>query len=342
MATKILAGAVIQANAIIAGIDADSPPVIIEQPSFTVTFDHAEIVREGETVNVIVDVSNLADGNEVTYAVTHFDPEYMIDEEDVEDYEFNEDTSYGTLQVTNGKLEFTIKPENDFTSDGPKLARLYFWIGDEDYMWDNLASYADVHEFMVHDPFGFVSPTFTVANLQESYEEGEVITVDVSTTNITDGTTLFIEPRSFYDNTPNSTNRLDFDEFPSFEVEVQNNSFQFSLSALDDGIEEGTEVITFSVYGYYGSEEDGLAAIGNIYIVDAAAAVYEYPLAVAEDPTSATWRASYAPAGYTFTPNVGITAAAPITNMGLMFKGNATFNADISSWVSPSDVFITI
>ena len=52
----------------------------------------------------------------------------------------------------------------------------------------------------------------------------------------------------------------------------------------------------------------------------------------ATDPTSETWRSSYAPNGYEFIPNVGIRSKGDLTRMDFMFKNNATFNADISSW----------
>ena len=52
----------------------------------------------------------------------------------------------------------------------------------------------------------------------------------------------------------------------------------------------------------------------------------------ATDPTSVTWRSSYAPSGYEFIPNVGIRSKGDLTSTQFMFNGNATFNADISSW----------
>ena len=52
----------------------------------------------------------------------------------------------------------------------------------------------------------------------------------------------------------------------------------------------------------------------------------------ATDPTNATWRGVYAPSGYEFIPNVGFRSKSDLTRMDFMFKNNATFNADISSW----------
>ena len=73
-----------------------------------------------------------------------------------------------------------------------------------------------------------------------------------------------------------------------------------------------------------------------------AAKAYKYPLSnTATDPTTPAWRNNvssetglpFAPAGYTFYPNEGIGADAPITSLVTMFHGNSTFNdPDISSW----------
>lgn len=52
----------------------------------------------------------------------------------------------------------------------------------------------------------------------------------------------------------------------------------------------------------------------------------------ATDPTNTSWRSTYAPNGYEFIPNVGIRSKGDLTRMDFMFKNNATFNADISSW----------
>ena len=57
-----------------------------------------------------------------------------------------------------------------------------------------------------------------------------------------------------------------------------------------------------------------------------------YPLNVAEDPTNEYWRLYDAPAGYTFTPYVGIRSGVAIQSMKNMFKDNTTFNEDISGW----------
>ena len=61
---------------------------------------------------------------------------------------------------------------------------------------------------------------------------------------------------------------------------------------------------------------------------------YFLPLSNSEtDPTSQTWRDNHAPAGYTFTPNVGIRADAQFTDFTSMFEGNSTFNdPDVATW----------
>lgn len=63
-------------------------------------------------------------------------------------------------------------------------------------------------------------------------------------------------------------------------------------------------------------------------------AAYSYALTNSStDPTNVTWRGSFAPADYSFTPNVGISSSAPIVIATGMFEGNATFNdPDISTW----------
>jgi len=61
---------------------------------------------------------------------------------------------------------------------------------------------------------------------------------------------------------------------------------------------------------------------------------YKYPLSnTATDPTYSNWRNNFGPAGYTFYPNEGIGADAPITGLNQIFQNNTTFNdPDISSW----------
>ena len=63
---------------------------------------------------------------------------------------------------------------------------------------------------------------------------------------------------------------------------------------------------------------------------------YFYPLSnSATDPTSQTWRDNHAPAGYTFTPNVGISATEHFTDFTSMFEGNSTFNdPDVATWMT--------
>ena len=63
---------------------------------------------------------------------------------------------------------------------------------------------------------------------------------------------------------------------------------------------------------------------------------YFYPLTnSATDPTSQTWRDNHAPAGYTFTPNVGISATEQFTDFTSMFEGNSTFNdPDVATWMT--------
>ena len=51
----------------------------------------------------------------------------------------------------------------------------------------------------------------------------------------------------------------------------------------------------------------------------------------ATDPTSSSWRSNNV--GYTFTPNVGITTATPMTNAYRMFDNNTTFNdPGVATW----------
>jgi len=67
---------------------------------------------------------------------------------------------------------------------------------------------------------------------------------------------------------------------------------------------------------------------------------YRLPLTnTSTDPTSQYWRDNHAPAGYQFTPNVGISATAIFTSFERMFEGNPTFNdSDVATWpiVQPS------
>jgi surface protein len=64
---------------------------------------------------------------------------------------------------------------------------------------------------------------------------------------------------------------------------------------------------------------------------------YEYQLSnTATDPTSTTWRTSFAPADTFFFPNIGMYSLTPITDATQMFQSSTVNDEDIANWDTSS------
>jgi hypothetical protein len=178
-------------------------------------------------------VSSVNEGSSVTFNISGTnipDGAYYWMVSNAGDFATN--TAYGFAQITNNSGSFSVTPTADLTTEGSETFVGYLYSPGGDQL---LATSTPV---TINDTSQPAIPTYSVTPAASSVNEGSSITFNVTTANVTNGTTLYWVVSN------NTTGIIDFSpEYGSFVI--NSNSGSFSVSIAADATTEGSE--TFAV-----------------------------------------------------------------------------------------------
>ena len=170
-------------------------------------------VNEGSSVIFTLTTTNVIDGTTIGYTVTG------IDAGDVSE------SLSGNFTVNSNSATATFNVTADATTEGSELMTL------------SLAGISESHSVNINDTSITPSaPTYTVTPVATEIDEGSALTLNVTTTDVADATTLYwtvSEPGEFNTSSGSFT--------------ITSNTGSFSVTPGNDLLTEGTETFTVSI-----------------------------------------------------------------------------------------------
>ena len=175
-------------------------------------------VNEGESITYTITTTNVLDG-------TTFRIDGLGSTANLRDFDpFNL-----TIVIQNNTASFTVKVVEDLVTEGSESVTLR--LCEIDYTV--LASAAPV---TINDT-STSPPTYAIVADKGSVNEGDVVTYTITTTNVNDGTVLYLTNAG-------TTNNSDFDgDVPKREITIVNNTATMSLILTSDSATEGDQTI---------------------------------------------------------------------------------------------------
>lgn len=167
-------------------------------------------VNEGESVTVTLTTTNVADGTSVGYTVTG------IDSADIGE------SLTGSFVVNSNTASKVFTLAADATTEGTETMTI------------SLIGVSETVTVTVNDTS--VAPTYTATPVSSTIAEGSVLTVDVATTDVPDGTTLYwtvSQPGEFITSTGSFT--------------ITSGAGTFTVTPAEDALTEGDETFTVSI-----------------------------------------------------------------------------------------------
>ena len=291
-------------------IDLSLTPIVISYDSFV---SNVSEISENGLIIFTLTTSNVNNGTAVGYTISG-----------VSNDDINSPTPIDYLTVIDNTATLLISTQQDRLTEGDEV--LTVTLADADSQNNPTQSLSvsvtitDTSKTPVYN-----SGSFNLLSIDE--DDTTMVSYTLSTSNIPDGTTVgyIVTGVTIEDIT-----------LPALAgtLTINSNTSTLVFAARADVVAEGEEILTLTLDAAdsLNTQTGGLES--TLIINDTSVTLYDYPLSNSvTDPTSAEWRASNAPADYTFIPNVGIRATAVITNMESMFKDSSAFNdADISGW----------
>ena len=216
--------------------------VLITDPFWSVTSD-VNYLAEGDTVTFTVETLNIPDGTNFTYRL-----EGSISKTDIVGYRLisSVDIDANPLEIIDGKCVIPLQ----IAADGDIEDEEYFNFIIDSYRdadgnnidVENVSTQVVIQGEILEDTA--IAPTFTVTPDKLTYKEGQTITYTITTTNITDGTTLQ------YTLYGPSISKSDFDNKSLFgNFTIINNQAKVYVGIADDKETESDETVTFLING---------------------------------------------------------------------------------------------
>jgi plastocyanin len=187
----------------------ESSPEQVQPPTYTLS-SNASTINEGDTVTINLTTTNVSDGTNIGYLISG------VDSNDIEV------PLTGTFVVNNNSDILEITVTEDTITEGLETLVI------------SLIGLNESIGITINDTS--ITPTYSITPENTTVDEGASVTMNISTTEIANGTTLYwtvSEPTEF--------------NISSGSVTVNNNSAAFDVSPAADTLTEGTETFTVSL-----------------------------------------------------------------------------------------------
>lgn len=174
-----------------ADFNGDAAPVPPAPPATYSVSISPVTYNEGSTINANVSTTSVANGTTLFWTVTG----------GVVATDFNNNANSGSFSVNNNSGSFTIQLANDLTTEGNETFQVELRTGSITGPIVHTSSTV----ITITDTSTTPPPTYATTINPLTYDEGDTITVNVTTTNVATGTTLFwtangVEAADFVDN----------------------------------------------------------------------------------------------------------------------------------------------
>jgi plastocyanin len=185
-------------------------------PTYSVT-PAANNVNEGSALTINVATTNITDGSTLYWTVTN-----------AGDFA----TSSGSFTINSNSGSFSVTPTADATTEGPETFTVQIRTGSVSGTVVATSSTITINDTSTTP----VVPTYAVTPTANNVNEGIALTINVATTNVNNGTTLYWTV----------TNAGDFIT-SSGSFTINSNAGSFTVTPAADAITEGPETFTVSI-----------------------------------------------------------------------------------------------
>lgn len=191
----------------------------IANPTFSIT-PSSSTVNEGDTVTFNINTTNINFGQVLYWSITGSGGFTSSD--------FTNTIMSGSVSISNNFASFSKTLTNDLTTEGTESFTVLLRL--------NSTSGTIVSQTTVTISDTSLTPTATITPSTLSPNEGNVINVNVSTTNIPNGTTLYMTVEDVSNGEP-------FEDFDTnqFTVTINSGSGSNAIATIVDGLTEGPE-----------------------------------------------------------------------------------------------------
>lgn len=215
----------------------------IQTPVYNIEADK-EVVSEGESIIYTISTLNVSDGTELNYTFSGNEitiNDIIIDENDQNNIynvtPSSENNLVGSVKVFNNKSIIKVKVSEDNVLEKSELLTLSI---DGVGVSSNVIILANLNEQVQEDP----GITIEVTSDKFSYNEGETIIYNITTTNVEDGT---IFSYALFGNNISEDDFVNKSFYGSFTV--VENSAKVYVGIEKDLILEQEEIVTFNIVG---------------------------------------------------------------------------------------------
>lgn len=191
----------------------------IRNPTFNIT-PSSSTVNEGSPVTFNINTTNINNGQTLFYNIGGSGG-FTADD-------FTNTTMSGSINISSNFASFSKTLANDFTTEGTESFTVFLRL--------NSISGTIVSQTTVTVSDTSLTPTATITPSTLTPNEGNLISVNVSTTNIPNGTTLYMTVENVSEGEPAD----DFDT-DQFTVTINNGSGSNLIATIVDGLTEGPE-----------------------------------------------------------------------------------------------------
>ena len=193
-------------------------------PAATYALSSAGSVNEGENMTVTVTTTNVSDSTVLYWStsnITTSDPDFTA--------------TSGTTTITNNSGSFSVTAVADSTTEGAETFGITLRKNSQ-----NGPIVASTTNKTINDTSQTPPPPSYSASSASNINEGSALGVTVTTTNVSDGTTLY------WTTNHTTTNAADFSS-NSGSFTITNNSAVFNVPVVADSTTEGSETFTVEI-----------------------------------------------------------------------------------------------
>ena len=283
-------------------------------PSYSITVDKT-LIDESDTLNFVINTANLDQGTVLYWSLIPFKGTTIVNSQDTNVNAININDVY--YSKTNLSIKSNILSGVTFFDQFNKTGRSnasITMVSDnltEGYEGFRIALYdsssattplALSEVVVINDTSQTPPPTYSIVPDRSTVDEGETITYTITTTNVADGTVLYLQGQGSTATIP------DFDT-TDFSIVIQNNSAQFLLKVKADLLTEGVESIILNLCA---KDQSILATASRVTINDTSKSPPTYKISANKSSVNEGGSVTYT----ITTTNVDDGTVLYITNSG--------------------------
>ena len=296
----------------VTGRDVDIIDTSTTPPTYAVTAPAS--INEGSAGTINVTTTNVADSTALYWSVSTGDSPVDFS------------TSTGTVTITSNAGSFTVTPDADTTTEGSETATITLRTGSQG------GTIVATDTFTINDTSQTPAPTYAVT-APASIDEGVAGTMNVTTTNVADSTTLYwsVEPAGDFSTSSGS-------------FSISSNAGSFTATPTADSTTEGAETGTIRIRT--GSTSGTIVASDTFTINDTSTAPSQtltcsngnnFTLLNQDNSTSETFTATGLNTSGTYNlvvPNPTVTSGSLLCEFSSFFyamthQGGGTWTANV-------------